>query len=130
MRPWPHCRPPKRPDATAGVNGGGRREVLTWRLAECESEDTWTEVFRELRQRGVSGVQWVVSDGHEGIRAALRTQLPQAAWQRCWTHFMRNVLGKVAHRHQKALARELAAARKYDQVSVCLCEAERIASAW
>jgi len=114
----------------AGVNGGGRREVLTWRLAECESEDTWTEVFRELRQRGVLGVQWVVSDGHEGIRAALRTQFPQAAWQRCWTHFMRNVLGKVGHRHQKALARELAAARKHDQVSVCLCEAERIASAW
>jgi len=114
----------------AGVNEGGRREILTWRLADTESEDTWTEVFRELRQRGVSGVQWLVSDGHEGIRAALRAQFPQVAWQRCWTHFMRNVLGKVGHKHRKALSEELRAARKFDQVPVCMAEAERIAACW
>jgi len=114
----------------AGVNDGGRREILTWRLADAESEDTWTEVFRELRRRGVSGVQWLVSDGHEGIRAALRTQFPQVSWQRCWTHFMRNALKKVGHKHQKALARELIAARKFDQVSICMAEAERIAARW
>jgi len=114
----------------AGVNDSGRREILTWQLAEVESENTWTEVFRELRQRGISGVQWLVSDGHEGIHAALRTQFPQAAWQRCWTHFMRNVLKKVSHKHQKALARELIAARKFDQVSICMAEAERIAARW
>lgn len=51
----------------AGVNHDGRREILTWRLADVESEDTWTEVFRELKQRGVSGVQWLISDGHAGI---------------------------------------------------------------
>ena len=114
----------------AGVNDDGRREILTWRLADAESEDTWTEVFRELRQRGVSGVQWLVSDGHEGIRAALRTQFPQVSWQRCWTHFMRNALNKVGHKYQKALARELIAARKFDQVSICMAEAERIAARW
>ncbi len=114
----------------AGVNDDGRREILTWRLAEAESEDTWTEVFRELRQRGVTGVQWLISDGHEGIRAALRTQFSQAAWQRCWTHFMRNALKKVGHKHQKALAKELIAARKFDQVSICMAEAERIAARW
>ena len=114
----------------AGVNDEGRREILTWRVAEAESEGTWTEVFRELRQRGVTGVQWVVSDGHEGIRAALRTQFPQAAWQRCWTHFMRNVLKNAGHKHQEALARELIAARKFDQVSICMAEGERIAARW
>ena len=114
----------------AGVHDGGRREILTWRLADVESEDTWTEVFRELRQRGVSGVQWLISDGHEGIRAALRTQFPRAAWQRCWTHFMRNVLNKVGNKHQKVLSKELIAARKFDQVAVCMAEAERIAARW
>jgi transposase-like protein len=114
----------------AGVNGDGRREILTWRPADVESEDTWTEVFRELRQRGVTGVQWVISDGHEGIRAAVATQFPGASWQRCWTHFMRNALGKVGHAHKDALAKELSAARKFDDVSVCLAEAERVAQRW
>jgi transposase-like protein len=114
----------------AGINESGRREILTWRLADVESESTWTEVFRELKQRGVNGVQWLVSDGHEGIRAAVRTQFAGVAWQRCWTHFLRNVLGKVGHKHKDALAKELTAARKFDDVAVCLAEAERIADRW
>jgi putative transposase len=114
----------------AGINEAGRREILTWRAADAESEDTWTEVFLELKQRGVSGVKWLVSDGHEGIQAALRTQFDGAAWQRCWTHFMRNALAKVGHQHKDAVARELKAARRFEDVNVCLAEAERIASRW
>ena len=114
----------------AGINHDGRREILTWRIADVESEDTWTEVFRELKQRGVSGVQWLISDGHGGIRAALRTQFTGVAWQRCWTHFMRNVLNKVGHKHKDALAKELRAARKFDDVEICLMEAERVAARW
>jgi transposase-like protein len=114
----------------AGINGDGRREILTWRPADVESEDTWTEVFRELKQRGISGVQWVVSDGHQGIQAAVRTQFDGVGWQRCWTHFMRNALSKVGHQYQKALAKELRAARHFDDVTVCLAEAERVAERW
>src|SRR5690606_22582420 len=114
----------------AGVNGSGRREILTWRQADVESEDTWTEVFRELKQRGVQGVQWLISDGHEGIQAAMRRQFHGVSWQRCWTHFMRNALAKVAHKHKDALAKELTAARRHDTVKVCLAEAERIAERW
>lgn len=114
----------------AGINDDGRREILTWRLADVESEDTWTEVFRELRQRGVSGVEWVVSDGHEGIRAAVTTQWSEATWQRCWTHFQRNVLAKVGQRHKERLAKELRAARKIEEVQTSLAEAERIADRW
>ena len=114
----------------AGVNGSGRREILTWRQADVESEDTWTEVFRELKQRGVQGVQWLISDGHEGIQAAMRRQFHGVSWQRCWTHFMRNALAKVAHKHKDALAKELTAARRHDTVKVCLVEAERIAERW
>jgi len=114
----------------AGVNDDGRREILTWRLADVESEDTWSEVFRELKQRGVGGVQWLVSDGHAGIRAAVRTQFTGVAWQRCWTHFMRNALAKVGHKHKDAFAKELIAARKFDDVKTCLMEAERVAQRW
>ena len=114
----------------AGVNDAGRREILTWRLADVESEDTWTEVFRELKQRGVGDVQWLISDGHAGIRAAVRTQFTGTAWQRCWTHFMRNVLGKVGHRHKDALAKQLNAARRFDDVKTCLMEAQRVAERW
>ena len=114
----------------AGINEDGHRRILTWRLADVESEDTWTEVFRELRQRGVRGVQWVVSDGHQGIQNATASQWPGAVWQRCWTHFMRNALAKVGHQHKDALAKELSAARKLDDVRVCLAEAERIAERW
>lgn len=114
----------------AGVNDDGRREILTWRLADVESEDTWSEVFRELKQRGVGGVQWLVSDGHAGIRAAVRTQFTGVTWQRCWTHFMRNALAKVGHKHKDALAKELIAARKFDDVKTCLMEAERVAQRW
>ena len=114
----------------AGINDEGRREILTWRPADVESEDTWTEVFRELKQRGVTGVQWLISDGHEGIQAARRTQFDGVAWQRCWTHFMRNALAKVGHKHKDAFAKELIAARQFDDVKICLAEAERVAERW
>lgn len=114
----------------AGINDDGRREILTWRLADVESEDTWTEVFRELRQRGVSSVEWVISDGHEGIQAAVTTQWTKATWQRCWTHFQRNALAKVGQRHKETLAKELRAARKIEEVETSLAEAERIADRW
>ena len=113
-----------------GVNGEGRREILTWRMAEVESEDTWTEVFRELRSRGVRDVRWITSDGHEGIRAAAARQYIGASWQRCWTHFMRNALAKVGRRDKDALAKELVAARRFDDLRVCMAEAERVAHRW
>ena len=114
----------------AGINEQGRREILTWRVADVESEDTWSEVFADLRQRGVHGVQWVVSDGHEGIRAAVSTQFPGASWQRCWTHFMRNALAKVSHKYKDALAKDLCGARKFEDTKTCRAEAERVAQRW
>jgi putative transposase len=112
----------------AGINGDGRREILSWRVADVESSDTWGEVFTDLRQRGVSGVQWVISDGHEGIQSAAREQFTTAQWQRCWTHFMRNVLKKVSHTEKDRLARDLKAARRLEEYNLCLMEAERIAA--
>lgn len=114
----------------AGINEEGRREILTWRVGDAESADTWGEVFTELRQRGLKGVGWVISDGHEGIQAAVAKHFTGASWQRCWTHFMRNLLAKTSHKHKDALSKDIIAARKFDDVKTCLAEAERVATCW
>jgi putative transposase len=87
-------------------------------------------VFSELRHRGVNGVKWVVSDGHEGIQAAVSKQFPGASWQRCWTHFIRGALAKVSHKDKDALAKDLCGARKFEDVKICLAEAELVARRW
>src|SRR3989441_5829422 len=74
-----------------GVNADGRREVLGMEIGTSEAEPIWTEFLRKLTRRGLRGVKLVVSDAHEGIKAAVSKVLC-ATWQRCRVHFMRNVL--------------------------------------
>jgi len=78
-----------------GVTSDGMREVLG--LAVGDSEDTafWTSFLRSLRARGLGGVQLVISDAHQGLRAAIDKVMLGAAWQRCRVHFLRNVLARV-----------------------------------
>jgi transposase-like protein len=76
-----------------GVDGEGYREVLGVWCADLESEATWSEVFRELRERELKGVRYVVSDDHQGLTAAIGRHYQGALWQRCQVHFIRNVLG-------------------------------------
>lgn len=80
--------------ATA-VNSEGRREILGVDTSTEETGAAWTAFLRELVARGLSGVRLVVSDHHKGLMAAIDAVLPGAAWQRCRTHFMRNLLTKV-----------------------------------
>lgn len=74
-----------------GVNSDGRREVLGMEIGTSEAEPIWTEFLRKLTRRGLCGVKLVISDAHEGIKAAVSKVLC-ATWQRCRVHFMRNVL--------------------------------------
>ncbi len=78
-----------------GVAADGRREVLGCAVGDSESGVFWTDFLRGLRDRGLAGVQLVVSDSHRGLTAAIDTVLTGAAWQRCRVHFMRNVLARV-----------------------------------
>jgi putative transposase len=75
-----------------GVNTDGQREVLGLMLGDTESEESWTEFFSWLKQRGLRGVDLIVSDDHGGLVRSIRQQLQGVAWQRCQTHFMRNIL--------------------------------------
>jgi putative transposase len=77
-----------------GLSQEGRREVLGMRLGHAETEEFWTEFLRSLLDRGLKGVQLVVSDSHSGLRKAIERCM-SAQWQRCRVHFMRNVLAKV-----------------------------------
>ena len=74
-----------------GVNSDGRREVLGMDIGPSEAETFWTEFLRKLARRGLRGVKLVISDAHEGIKAAVGKVL-NATWQRCRVHFMRNAL--------------------------------------
>jgi transposase-like protein len=72
-----------------GVNGDGRREVLGMAVGPSEAETFWTDFLRGLARRGLRGVKLVISDAHEGLKAAV-SKILRATWQRCRVHFMRN----------------------------------------
>ncbi len=75
-----------------GIDARGYREVLGCWVAESESEASWGAVFAELKQRGLRGVRYVVSDDHAGMVKAIDRHFQGAAWQRCQVHFLRNAL--------------------------------------
>ena len=75
-----------------GINWDGRRCVLAVEMASRESQSSWKTFLEGLHSRGLTGVQLVVSDDHAGLRKAIREVLPNALWQRCYVHFLRNAL--------------------------------------
>lgn len=75
-----------------GINWDGRREVLAVDLANRETESSWREFLLRLKERGLDGVEFVVSDNHAGLRRAIKEFFLEAAWQRCYVHFLRNAL--------------------------------------
>ena len=75
-----------------GIGQDGRRETLAVELANRESESSWKELLAGLKKRGLKGVELVVSDDHAGLRKAIAEALTEAAWQRCYVHFLRNAL--------------------------------------
>jgi putative transposase len=86
-----------------GVNGDGRREVLGLAIGPSEAETFWTEFLRKLARRGMRSVKLVVSDAHEGLKAAVAKVL-HASWQRCRVHFMRNVLAHAGKQGRRVVS--------------------------
>ncbi len=84
-----------------GINEEGYREVLGFMVGDSESEESWGEFFSWLKQRGLHGVDLIVSDQHKGLIRAIRQHFQGATWQRCQTHFMRNILDKTPKQLQK-----------------------------
>jgi putative transposase len=86
-----------------GVNTDGRREVLGMAVGASEAETFWADFLRNLARRGLRGVKLVVSDAHEGLKAAVARVL-HAAWQRCRVHFMRNALAHAGKGHRRIVS--------------------------
>ena len=85
------------------VNTDGRREVLGMATGASEAETFWTDFLRSLARRGLRGVKLVISDSHEGLKAAAARVL-HASWQRCRVHFMRNVLAYAGKGHRRLVS--------------------------
>jgi transposase-like protein len=86
-----------------GVNSDGRREVLGMTTGHSEAEPFWVEFLRSLARRGLRGVKLVISDAHEGLKAAI-TKVLSATWQRCRVHFMRNALSYAGKTQKRVVS--------------------------
>lgn len=88
-----------------GISAAGYREVLGSWVAESESEASWSAVFGELKQRGLHGVRYVVSDDHAGMVRAIERHFQGAVWQRCQVHFVRNALALCGRQQRPQVLR-------------------------
>ena len=109
-----------------GINGEGQRQVLAVELANRESQSSWKEFLTGLKERGLSGVEFVVSDDHAGLKRAIREVLTEAPWQRCYVHFLRNALDYLPRKADDDCLQELR--WLYDRRDIG--EANRDLAAW
>jgi transposase-like protein len=109
-----------------GVNSDGRREILGLDIGPSEAETFWTAFLRKLARRGLRGVKLVISDAHEGIKAAVAKVL-NATWQRCRVHFMRNVLAHAGKSGRRVVSAFIATAFAQDDAGAARIQWRRVA---
>jgi len=109
-----------------GVNSDGRREVLGMDIGPSEAEPFWTEFLRKLARRGLRGVKLVISDAHEGIKAA-GAKVLHAAWQRCRVHFMRNALAHAGRQGRRVVAAVIGTAFVQDDAEAARTQWRQVA---
>jgi transposase-like protein len=109
-----------------GVNTDGRREVLGMDIGPSEAETFWTAFLRKLTRRGLRGVKLVISDSHQGIKAAV-SKILTATWQRCRVHFMRNVLAHAGRNGRRVVSAFIATAFAQDDAEQARAQWRRVA---
>jgi putative transposase len=107
------------------VNSDGRREVLGMDIGPSEAETFWTAFLRKLARRGLRGVKLVISDAHEGIKAAVAKVL-NATWQRCRVHFMRNALAHAGRQGRRVVSAFIATAFAQDDADSAKAQWRRV----
>ena len=105
----PGSKPGDQPSGIDRRGGGSGRPPpgAAVELANRESRSSWRDLLLSLKQRGPFGVEFVVSDDHPGLKAAIREVLPEALWQRCYVHFLRNALDHLPRKHLDDCLQEL-----------------------
>lgn len=114
----------------AGIGHTGRREILGVWNGDSESEHTWAAAFSELLERGLSGVELLVSDAHKGIRRAMDRHFQGCLWQRCKVHWQREALKKCSWRDRKEVLKDLGPILGPCEREQCLAVAAEIALKW
>ncbi len=114
----------------SAIRDDGRREILAVDVADTESEATYQDLFRQLKQRGLAGVRLVTSDDHAGLRAAVARHFQGASWQRCQVHFVRGLLGLVGASKRRDLAAGLRAVFAATTREQALANAGQLAERW
>jgi transposase-like protein len=109
-----------------GVNADGRREVLGLDIGPSEAETFWLDFLRKLRRRGLRGVKLVISDAHEGLKAAV-CKVMNATWQRCRVHFMRNALAHAGKSGRRVVSAFIATAFAQDDASSASAQWRKVA---
>src|SRR5574339_1003920 len=109
-----------------GVNADGRREVLGMDIGPSEAETFWTSFLRKLTRRGLRGVKLVISDAHEGLKAAAAKVL-KATWQRCRVHFMRNALAHAGKSGRRVVSAFIATAFAQNDADAARAQWRRVA---
>ena len=109
-----------------GANTDGRREVLGMEVGPSEAETFWTDFLRGLARRGLRGVKLVVSDAHEGIKAAV-SKVMTATWQRCRVHFMRNVSAHAGKSARRVVTAFMSAAFAQDDAEAAKVQWRKVA---
>jgi putative transposase len=109
-----------------GVNSDGRREVLGMDIGVSEAETFWLDFLRKLSRRGLRRVKLVISDAHEGLKAAV-TRVFNATWQRCRVHFMRTLLAHAGRQGQRLAAAFIGTAFAQDNAAAAKAQWRKIA---
>lgn len=113
-----------------GFSSEGKREVLDWRVGDSESEETWGEMFRQLKDRGLRGLRLLTSDAHKGIVSAAGRHFQGVAWQRCRVHFKREMFRKVSWKLYKEIKEGLAVVFAPEERVECLRRGAEMAARW
>ncbi|MBF0563188.1 MAG: IS256 family transposase, partial [Alphaproteobacteria bacterium] len=107
-------------------NGDGRREVLGMTVGASEAQTFWAEFLRSLARRGLRGVKLVISDSHEGLKAAV-SRVFNATWQRCRVHFMRNVLDHAGRQGRRVVSAFIATSFAQDDAQAARVQWRQVA---
>ena len=108
----------------------GKRELLAVTMEVTESKESWTELLRQLIDRGIQGVKLVIADAHQGLAKAVWKLFPEVRRQRCTVHFMRNILAKSPRRLRKRLANEVKVIFKAASLKDATKKKEAFVSIW
>ena len=113
-----------------GIDWEGRRQVLAVEWANRESATSWKELLLQLKERGLHGVQFCVSDDHPGLKRAIGEVLPEALWQRCYVHFLRNALDHLPRKADDDCLTELRWLYDRHDVNEARTDLEKWLSKW